>query len=167
MSLPNSVLPFSEYYDSRQYYQVSQMAFYEFRRKILKHVLDFKIIKKKNNTMSRNIIKLGAAYGPDKQQIVVKRNQDLIVLDLMEDIQKQFRIPIEEQLIFHKGKNISNFSYETLEKLGVENLDHIKVLRDAELPNRSPRNYEQPAQANYFNPSVKRKYPTSYASQMQ
>ena len=70
----------------------------------------------------------------------------------MEDIQKTFRIPIEEQLVFHKGKNISNYKQEPLEKLGVENLDQIKILRDSELPYRtSPRSFEHQMAAEYMN----------------
>jgi hypothetical protein len=120
--------------------------------------------------MSRKLIKLGASYGPEKNQIVVKRNTDLIMLDLMEDIEKIFKIPIDEQLIFHKGTNISNFRYDTLEKLGVENLNHIKILRDDDLPNRSPRSPEPYYQAsNYFNPRNNNKggFQTSYNAQTQ
>lgn len=89
--------------------------------------------------MDRKVIKLEAAFGSDRQSIVIKRNQDLIVRDLMEDIQRVFKIPIEEQVVFHKGTNLCDFSNELLENLGVENNHAIRVTRDPELPSRSPR----------------------------
>jgi hypothetical protein len=101
--------------------------------------------------MDRKVIKLEAAFGSDRQSIVIKRNQDLIVQDLMEDIQRIFKIPIEEQVVFHKGTNLCDFIHETLENLGVENNNPIRVTRDPELPKRSPRskqNFVQPHFAN-------------------
>ena len=83
---------------------------------------------------------------------MVKRDRDLTVFDLMQDLEKVYRIPVEEQLVFHKGKNICNYKYETLERLGVENLDQIKILRDSELPYRtSPRSFEHQMTAEYLN----------------
>ena len=71
----------------------------------------------------------------------------------MQDLEKIYKIPIEEQLVFHKGKNICNYQYDTpLEKLGMENLDQIKILRDSELPYRtSPRSFEHQMTAEYLN----------------
>ncbi len=89
--------------------------------------------------MDRKVIKLEAAYGSDRQPIVIKRNQDLIVRDLMEDIQRTFRIPQEELVIFHKGTNLCDFPNEKLENLGIENNHQIRVTQDTDLPNRSPR----------------------------
>lgn len=89
--------------------------------------------------MDRKVIKLETAYGSERQAIVVKRNQDLIVQDVMEDIQRIFKIPMNEQVIFHKGTNLSDFPGESLENLGVENNHTIRLTRDPDLPNRSPR----------------------------
>ena len=88
--------------------------------------------------------------------------------------------------MFHKGRNISNYRYEKLENLGVENLgnrnsnyqfvyclmkkvfdlDHIKILRDEDLPKRSPRSPEQQNGINYFNPKSNR-YPNSTSNGIQ
>ena len=123
-------------------------------------------LKLQYRPISRNIIKLEAAHGPDRQQIVIKRNQDLIVLDVLEDLQNIFRIPVEEQLIFHKGKNICNFKNETLEKLGMENLDQIKILRDSELPYRtSPRSFEHQMANDYLNQMNQYSGPNEYQLQ--
>ena len=46
--------------------------------------------------MNRTYVKLTASHGPDEQQIVVKRQSDLNLRDLMEDLQNIYRIPIEE-----------------------------------------------------------------------
>jgi hypothetical protein len=89
--------------------------------------------------MDRKVIKLEAAYGSERQTVYVKRNQDLIVRDLMEEVQHVFKIPIEELVIFHKGTNLGEYMHQTLENLGVENNHQIRVTRDPELPNRSPR----------------------------
>ena len=71
--------------------------------------------------IDRKVIKLEAAHGSDRQYILVRRNEDLIVRDLMEEVQKIYKIPIEEQVIFHKGTNLCDFMNETLENLGIEN----------------------------------------------
>lgn len=92
--------------------------------------------------MDRKVIKLEAAYGSERQFIVVTRSQDLVVRDLMEDVQKTFKIPMNEQVIFHKGTNLCDFPNETLEHLGVENNHPIRVTRDSELPLRTARSRE-------------------------
>lgn len=89
--------------------------------------------------MDRKVIKLEAAFGSERQFIVVTRSQDLVVRDLMEDVQKTFKIPMNEQVIFHKGSNLCDFPSETLEHLGVENNHPIRVTRDSELPMRTAR----------------------------
>lgn len=90
--------------------------------------------------IDRRVIKLEVAFGSDRQAIVIKRDQDLIVNDIMQDIQKVFRIPMEEQVIFHMGKNICDFPNERLEVMAIENNHPIRVNQDSELPQRSPRN---------------------------
>ncbi|RNA00886.1 hypothetical protein BpHYR1_038497 [Brachionus plicatilis] len=92
--------------------------------------------------MDRKVIKLEAAYGSERQFIVVTRSQDLIVRDLMEDVQKAYKIPMNEQVIFHKGTNLCDFPTDTLEQLGVENNHPIRVTRDSELPLRTARSRE-------------------------
>ncbi len=89
--------------------------------------------------MDRKVIKLEAAYGSERQFIVVKRNQDLIVRDVMEEINRVFKIPMDVQTVFHKGTNLCDFMNETLENLGVENNHPIRICRDEELLNKSPR----------------------------
>ena len=65
--------------------------------------------------MDRKVIKLEAALGSERQFIVVTRKQDLIVRDVMEEVQKVFKIPIEVQTLFHKGTNLCDFMDHTLE----------------------------------------------------
>lgn len=93
--------------------------------------------------MDRRVIKLEAAYGSERQFIVVKRNQELIVRDVMEEINRVFRIPMDELVIFHKGTNLCDYVNEKLENLGVENNHPIRVCRDEELVKRSPRGKAQ------------------------
>lgn len=89
--------------------------------------------------MDRKVIKLEAAYGSERQFIVVKRNQDLIVRDVMEEVNRTFKIPMDVQVLFHKGTNLCDFLNETLEHLGVENNHQIRICRDDELLKKSPR----------------------------
>lgn len=93
--------------------------------------------------MDRKVIKLEAAYGSERQFIVVKRNQDLIAKDVMEEVNRVFKIPMEEQVIFHKGTNMCDFPNELLETLGIENNHPIRVCRDSELSKRSPRSKQR------------------------
>lgn len=104
--------------------------------------------------MDRKVIKLEAAYGSERQTIYVKRNQDLIVRDLMEEVQNVFKIPMDEQVVFHKGTNLCDFVNQTLENLGIENNHQIRVTRDSELPQKSPRNKQQmpPNNGNMMRP---------------
>jgi hypothetical protein len=89
--------------------------------------------------MDRKVIKLEAAYGSERQFIIVKRNQDLIVRDVMEEVNRVFKIPMDVQTLFHKGSNLCDFMNDTLESLGVENNHPLRVCRDEELLNKSPR----------------------------
>jgi hypothetical protein len=109
--------------------------------------------------MDRKVIKLEAAFGSERQFVLVRRNQDLIVHDLMEEVQKIFKIPINEQVIFHKGTNLCDFLNEKLEALGIENNNQIRITRDSELPKRSPRPQQQlaksqPTNAAYQQPQI-------------
>ena len=88
---------------------------------------------------ANNIIKLEALFGADRQTIIIRRNQELVVRDIMEEVQNTFDIPIREQVIFHKGTNLTDHMDTRLEVLGIENNHKIKVNRDIELPIRSPR----------------------------
>lgn len=88
--------------------------------------------------MDRKVIKLECAYGSDRQFIVVKRNQDLRVRDIMEEVQRVFKIPVEEQVIFFKGRNLTESIHELVETMAVANNQQIRVTRDPDLPNRSP-----------------------------
>lgn len=86
-----------------------------------------------------NVMKLEVNFGADRQTIMIRRNQDLTVRDIMEEVEKTYRIPIHEQVIFHKGNNLTEYIDVKLEQLGVENNHPIRVNRDPELMNRSPR----------------------------
>ena len=89
--------------------------------------------------MDRKVIKLEAAYGSERQTVIVKREQDIIVRDIIEDMHKVFKIPIEQIVIFHKGTSLSEFINDSLETLGIENNHQIRVTRDSELPNKTSR----------------------------
>ena len=99
--------------------------------------------------MDRKVVKLETAYGSERNWLVCKRNQDLRVVDLMEDVQKQFKIPMEAQVIFHKGKNLCDAPHETLEALGVENNHLIRLVHDNNLMNKSPRSKQAYVQSTY------------------
>lgn len=103
--------------------------------------------------LAGNVIKLEVFFGADRQTIMIRRNQDLVVRDIMEEVQKTFQIPIAEQVIFHKGNNLTDYIDVTLENLGVENNHPIRINRDPELPNRSPRTHraKQPQLQPQFN----------------
>lgn len=88
----------------------------------------------------RKVIKLETAFGSERNWLIVKRNQDLVVRNVMEDVEKQFKIPIDQQVIFHKGKNLCDTPNESLEALGVENNNLVRITNDPTLPSRSPRN---------------------------
>ncbi len=89
--------------------------------------------------LAGNVIKLEVYFGADRQTIMIRRNQDLIVRDVMEEIEKSIGIPLEEQVIFHKGNNLNEHMNVTLEQLGIENNHPIRINRDPDLPKRSPR----------------------------
>lgn len=115
--------------------------------------------------LAGNCIKLEVYFGADRQTIMITRNQDLVVRDVMEEVEKTFRIPISEQVMFHKGNNLTEHSEASLEALGVENNHPIRVNRDAELPFRSPRGKMQPQ--NLVNPAPHQMNPhTIHQNQM-
>lgn len=101
--------------------------------------------------LAGNVIKLEVYFGADRTTIMIRRNQDLVVRDIMEEVEKAFSIPIDEQVIFHKGNNLTAYIDVTLEQLGVENNHPIRVNRDPELKNRSPRSKGPQMQQSQMN----------------
>lgn len=101
--------------------------------------------------MDRKVIKLEAALGSERQFIVITRKEDLIVRDVMEEVNKVFKIPMDVQVIFHKGTNLCDFMNSTLESLGVENNHPIRVCRDDDLLNKSPRSKQSYMYGNNTN----------------
>jgi len=98
--------------------------------------------------LAGNCIKLEVFFGADRQTIIIRRNQDLVVRDIMEEVEKTFRIPIIEQVLFHKGNNLTDQHETPLEALGVENNHPIRINRDPEVQFRSPRGKMPPALVN-------------------
>ena len=120
--------------------------------------------------MDYKVIKLECAYGSDRQHIVVNRSQDLTVNDLMQDIHRIYKIPLEELVIFHRGTTISDFPNERLENLGVENNHQIKINHDQTLkykaaPMSENVNFNQQGSQSYskfVNTSKPKNYDTYY-----
>ena len=50
----------------------------------------------------RKVIKIEAAYGSDRQTIIVRRNQDLRVRDVQEDASKIFKMPTNQIILYWK-----------------------------------------------------------------
>ena len=89
--------------------------------------------------LAGNVIKLEVYFGADRQTIMIRRERDLIVRDIMEEVERTYGIPIYEQVIFHKGNNLTDYIDTTLEQLGVENNHPIRINHDPEIGQRSPR----------------------------
>lgn len=56
----------------------------------------------------RKVIKIEAAYGSDRQTIIVKRNYDLRVRDLQEDASKVFKMPLDQIILYWKVRFFRN-----------------------------------------------------------
>jgi hypothetical protein len=55
----------------------------------------------------RKVLKIEAAYGSDRQTLIVKRNYDLRVCDLQEDAAKVFKMPVDQIILYWKvNKNL-------------------------------------------------------------
>lgn len=93
--------------------------------------------------LAANVIKLEVFFGADRQTIMIRRERDLIVRDIMEEVEKTLGIPVYEQVIFHKGNNLTDHIDTTLEQLGVENNHPIRINHDPEIGQRSPRLMEK------------------------
>jgi hypothetical protein len=78
----------------------------------------------------RKVIKIEAAYGSDRQTIIVKRNYDLRVRDVQEDASKIFKMPADQIILYWKGRNICDTPNELLEGLGIENNHTMRVCRE-------------------------------------
>ncbi len=50
----------------------------------------------------RKVIKIEAAHGSDRHTIICKRNYDLHVRDLQEDISKVFKMPLDQIILYWK-----------------------------------------------------------------
>jgi len=60
----------------------------------------------------RKVIKIEAAYGSDRQTIIVKRTYDLRVRDLQEDASKVFKMPVDQIILYWKVElNLTTFFY--------------------------------------------------------
>ncbi|CAF4596852.1 unnamed protein product [Rotaria sp. Silwood1] len=86
-------------------------------------------IQKMARRQDRKVIKIEAAYGSDRQTFIVKRNYDLRVRDVQEDAATTFRIPIDQLILYWKGRNICDTPNEFLETLGIENNHTMRVCR--------------------------------------
>ena len=89
------------------------------------------------------IIKLEFAHGSDRQHLVVKRDHELFVRDVMEEVANKYHIPLNELTISHKNKNICDYPNQSLESLGVENNHLVRVNHDPSLKARTNRNAMQ------------------------
>ncbi|CAF3820505.1 unnamed protein product [Rotaria sordida] len=86
-------------------------------------------IQRMARRQDRKVIKIEAAYGSDRQTFIVKRNYDLRVRDVQEDAATTFRIPIDQLILYWKGRNICETPNELLETLGIENNHTMRVCR--------------------------------------
>ena len=59
----------------------------------------------------RKVIKIEAAYGSDRQTIIVKRNYDLHVRDVQEDASKVFKMPTEQIVLYWKVNQIMSIDF--------------------------------------------------------
>lgn len=57
----------------------------------------------------RKVIKLEAAYGSDRQTIIVKRDYDLRVRDVQEDASKVFKMPVDQIILYWKVTTATPF----------------------------------------------------------
>jgi hypothetical protein len=86
--------------------------------------------KKMARRQDRKVIKIEAAYGSDRQTIIVKRTYDLRVRDVQEDASKVFKMPLDQIILYWKGRNICDTPNELLETLGIENNHTMRVCRE-------------------------------------
>ena len=61
--------------------------------------------KKMARRQDRKVIKIEAAYGSDRQTLIVKRDYDLRVRDVQEDASKAFKMPPDQIILYWKVNN--------------------------------------------------------------
>ncbi|CAF3646864.1 unnamed protein product [Adineta steineri] len=125
-------------------------------------------IQKMARRQDRKVIKIEAAYGSDRQTFIVKRDYDLRVRDVQEDAAKVFKMPLEEIILYWKGRNICNTPNELLETLGIENNHQMRVCREDDptqqnrrrelLSNTAPNQQNVPSNGTY-NPQQQQQPP--------
>ncbi|CAF1194818.1 unnamed protein product, partial [Didymodactylos carnosus] len=96
-------------------------------------------IQKMARRQDRKVIKIEAAYGSDRQTFIVKRNYDLRVRDVQEDASKAFKMPVDQIILYWKGRNICDTPNELLETLGIENNHQMRVCREDDPVQRNRR----------------------------
>jgi len=74
----------------------------------------------------RKVIKVEAAYGSDRQTIIVKRNYDLRVRDLQEDASKVFKMPLDQIILYWKVKEKRFQSFSLIQSIDFR--DEISVI---------------------------------------
>jgi hypothetical protein len=97
--------------------------------------------------MDQKIVKLEIVYGPERTTIVFKRDHDLTVIDIMQDIEKTLKIPVDEQVLHFKGLNLCLYKNDKLETLGVANNNQIRLSR---VQNNSNRQQKLPVQQTHY-----------------
>lgn len=66
--------------------------------------------------------------GSQKEYILVHGQKPILISDLKNEINRSFRIPLDQQFILFKGNNLHEYSDETpLETFGLENNSAISV----------------------------------------
>lgn len=106
----------------------------------------------------RDVLKLYATYGSDREYILVHGRKPLMIYDLKLEINRIFKIPLEKQSIVFKGYYLHEYLDDApLEAFGLENNSPISIWykndmemqqqqqqQDIRLPRPpSPRDFQQ------------------------
>ena len=98
----------------------------------------------------QDVLKLYAAFGSERENVVVNGAKPLVIADLTSSLSRIFKIPPEQQFIVYRGKNLHEYQDDTpLDTFGIENNSPITVWskgnpNDTQLDLRIPRGASPP-----------------------
>ena len=76
----------------------------------------------------REVLKLYAALGSEREYVVVHGEKPLVIADLTSELSRVFKIPPEKQFIVYRGKSLHEYHDNTpLDTFGIENNSPITV----------------------------------------
>ena len=118
------------------------------------------------NQAANEVLKIEIQHGSDRHPFILKgQNKTLTVLDLQKEIERVTSVPINDQRLYFKAKELNQTPQNTLKECQLENNHVVKLVGEPSKSNYSSfygrTNHQQP---NINSNSYLQQYPNQFQS---